>query len=115
MIRSSVSPIVMSERASVTKSSMGAASALVHAEHRQERLLWDLDRPDPLHPLLAFLLLLEQLPLAGDVPTVALGEHVLPHGPDRLARDHVGADGRLDRDLEHLARDQLLQPFDQRT
>src|SRR5512146_3558237 len=42
---------------------------LVHAEHREERLLGDLDRSHPLHPLLAFLLLLEQLPLAGDVAT----------------------------------------------
>ena len=35
--------------------------------------------PDPLHPLLAFLLLLEELALAGDVATVALGEDVLAH------------------------------------
>jgi hypothetical protein len=28
---------------------------------------------------------------------------------DRLARDDLAADGRLDRDLEHVAGDQLLQ------
>ena len=33
-------------------------------EHREERFLRDLDAADALHPLLAFLLLLEQLALA---------------------------------------------------
>ena len=46
--------------------------------------------PDALHALLAFLLLLEQLALAGDVATVALGQHVLAHRADRLAGDDVG-------------------------
>jgi hypothetical protein len=41
----------------------------------------------PLHALLAFLLLLEQLALARDVAAVALGEHVLAQRLDRLARD----------------------------
>ena len=35
----------------------------------------------PLHPLLAFLLLLEELALAGDVAAVALGGHVLAQRP----------------------------------
>jgi hypothetical protein len=30
-----------------------------------------------------------------------------------LARDDLVADGRLQRDLEHLARDQLAQALDQ--
>src|SRR5436190_19752486 len=84
-------------------------SALVHPEHGEECLLRDLDRPDPLHPLLAFLLLLEQLPLPGDIATVAIGQDVLAHGPDRFPGNDVASDRRLDRDLEHLARDQLLQ------
>src|SRR3954469_271456 len=52
-----------------------------------EGLLGDLDPADHLHPLLAFLLLLEQLALAGDVTAVALGQHVLADRPDRLAGD----------------------------
>ena len=87
--------------------------ALVRPEHREERLLRDLDGTDPLHPLLAFLLLLEQLPLARDVATVALGEDVLAHRPHGFAGDDVRADRRLDRDLEHLAGDQLLEPLGQ--
>src|SRR4029079_13619226 len=87
--------------------------ALVHPEHRQERFLRDLDGPDPLHPLLAFLLLLEQLPLPGDIATVTLGKHVLPHRPDRFPGNDVASDRRLDGDLEHLARDQLLEPLGQ--
>ena len=58
-------------------------------EHRKERLLRDLDRADLLHPLLALLLLLEQLALAGDVAAVALGEHVLAQRLHRRPRDHV--------------------------
>jgi hypothetical protein len=45
----------------------------VDLQHGEEGLLRDLDVPDHLHALLAFLLLLEQLALAGDVAAVALG------------------------------------------
>src|SRR5687768_17021630 len=72
-------------------------------EHREKRLLGDLDPADLLHSLLAFLLLLEQLALARDVAAVALGCDVLAHRLDRLARDHAAADGGLDRDLVELA------------
>src|SRR4029079_5106771 len=87
---------------------------VVHAKDGQEGLLRDLDGTDPLHPLLAFLLLLEELPLPGDVAAVALGQHVLAHRPDRLAADDMRADCRLDRHFEHLPRDQLLELLDQR-
>src|SRR6476646_9922777 len=46
---------------------------LVGGERGDERLLGDLDAADHLHPLLALLLLLQQLALAGDVTAVALG------------------------------------------
>ena len=51
--------------------------SLATLEHGQERLLRDLDPPDLLHALLPFLLLLEELALAGDVAAVALGGDVL--------------------------------------
>src|SRR5690606_40376437 len=73
---------------------------------RDEGLLRDLDPPDGLHPLLAFLLLLQQLALAGDVTAVALREDVLANGADVLPRDDARPDRRLDRHLELLARDQ---------
>src|SRR6266498_5301743 len=82
---------------------------LVNLQHRQEGFLRDLHRPHLLHPLLPFLLLLQELPLARHVAAVALGGHVLAQRPNRLAGDHLGADGRLNHDLEQLARDQLLQ------
>src|SRR5437660_2271588 len=69
----------------------------VHLQHRQERFLRDLDLADPLHPLLAFLLLLEHLALACHVAAVALGEHILAQRLHRLARDDAAADRRLDR------------------
>src|SRR5512142_471310 len=78
-------------------------SSIVEGQHGKERFLRDLDRPNTLHELLDFLLLLEELALAGDVAAVALRKHVLAHGPHRLARDDIRADRRLDGDLEHLA------------
>src|SRR4029450_11667279 len=82
---------------------------LVGGERGDERLLRDLDAADHLHPLLTLLLLLQQLPLAGDVTAAALGEDVLADGADRLAGDDPGADGGLDRHLELLPRDELAQ------
>src|SRR5687768_6880012 len=83
-------------------------------EHGEKGFLRNLDPPDALHPLLPFLLLLEQLALPGDVAAVALGEHVLAQRLDRLARDDAIADRGLDRDLEHLPRDQLAHLRGQR-
>src|SRR5688572_21726794 len=62
-------------RTSAPRSSL---ALLVEVEHGEERLLRDLDAADLLHALLALLLPLEELPLAGDVAAVALREHVLP-------------------------------------
>src|SRR4029079_902280 len=62
--------------------------------------------------LLAGLLLVEQLAFARDVAAIALGGHVLAHGADRLACDHLAADRRLDRDLEQVSRDQILELLD---
>src|SRR5690606_24099218 len=81
------------------------------AEGREEGALRDLHVAHVLHPLLALLLLLEQLALARDVAAVALGGHVLAERLDRLARDHPPADRGLDRHVEHVARDLLAQPL----
>src|SRR5699024_9530757 len=54
-------------------------------------------------------LLLEELALARDVTAVALREDVLADRADRLARDDARPDGRLDRHLELLPRDELLE------
>src|SRR3712207_9478728 len=84
-------------------------SGVAGGQGGDEGLLRDLDPPDGLHPLLALLLLLQQLALAGDVTAVALGEHVLANRANVLARDDAGPDRRLDRHFELLARDQLTQ------
>src|SRR5437660_6758499 len=88
---------------------MAPPHASIQREHRHERLLWDLDRSDAFHAPLAFLLLLQELPLARYVAAVALRDHVLAHWADRLARDHLAADRCLDGDLEQLPRDDRLQ------
>src|SRR4026208_1404524 len=65
----------------------------VEVEDGEERLLRHLDAADLLHPLLALLLLLEQLSLAGDVAAVALREHGLAlrlEPPPRAAPVRLG-------------------------
>src|SRR5262245_43847577 len=85
-----------------------------HLQDGEKRFLRNLHLADLLHPLLALFLLLEQLALARDVAAVTLGEHVLAQRLDRLAGDDPAADRRLDRDLEHLPRDQLAHLRGQR-
>src|SRR5206468_12838289 len=69
-----------------------------------EGLLRNLDPADGLHPLLAFLLLLQQLALTRDVAAVALGKNVLTDRANRFPGDDPRADGGLDRHLELLPR-----------
>ena len=63
------------------------------------------------HPLLAFLLLFQQLLLTGDVAAVALGENVLAQRLDGLPGDDLAADGGLNGDFKLGAGDVLLQLF----
>src|SRR5699024_3612709 len=74
-----------------------------------EGLLRHRDGTDVLHALLTFLLLLQQLALTRNVTAVTLGEDVLAQRADVLTRDDLRADGSLDRHLELLARDQVLE------
>src|SRR5262245_31030748 len=98
-----------------TRARLRSCSAVaIELEDRQEGLLRDLDPPDLLHPLLPGLLLLEQLPLAGDVPAVELRRDVLAERLHRLPGEHPRAHRRLDRDVEELAGDRPLKPLDER-
>src|SRR3954464_12179454 len=85
------------------------SASRVHLQRLDEGLLRDLDLAELAHALLALLLLLEELALAGDVAAVALRGHVLAQRPDGLPRDDLAADSGLDRDLEHVLRDELAQ------
>ena len=72
-------PLSSSQRASLVQSAATSDHTRwlprsAHLQRRQERLLRDLDLADLPHALLALLLLLEELALAGDVAAVALGE-----------------------------------------
>ena len=87
----------------------GRQGSLIQLEDRQERLRGNLDTAQGAHLLFALLLLFQQLLLPGDVAAVALGQHVLPHGLHGLPGDDPAADGRLDRHLEQLPGDVLLQ------
>src|SRR5512141_859284 len=86
-----------------------AIISLLDLEYGQERLLGNLDGADLLHPLLPFLLLLQELQLPRDVAAVAFRDDVLPDRLHRLPGDDLAADRRLDGHFEHLAGDQLPQ------
>src|SRR5215208_4356442 len=77
------------------------------AQRREEGLLRNLDAPHLLHPALAGLLLLEQLPLPRDVAAIALGRHVFAIRPHGLPGDDPLPHRGLHRHLELLAWDQL--------
>src|SRR5271156_5469196 len=83
-------------------------------EQGQESLLRNLDASDLLHPLLPFLLLLEQLAFSRDIAAVTLGGDVFAQRLDGFTRDDLGADRGLNRDFEHLARNQFAHLFAQR-
>src|SRR4029077_6769914 len=71
-----------------------------HFEDGEKGLLGDIHPADSLHPLLSLLLFLQELALARDVAAVALREDVLSDRRDRLARDDLGSDGRLNHDFK---------------
>ncbi|MPL67355.1 hypothetical protein SDC9_13046 [bioreactor metagenome] len=85
------------------------AGSVVHLQRRDEGRLRNLDLAELPHLLLAGLLLFQQLLLPGGVAAIALCRHVLAHRAERLARHDPATDRRLDRDLEHVPRDQLFQ------
>src|SRR3990167_4767515 len=72
-------------------------------QHRKECLLGYLHTSHDLQPLFPLLLLLQQLPLPGNVPTVTLGSNVLPHGSDGLSGNYPATNGRLDDHLKEVA------------
>src|ERR1700681_1673289 len=86
-----------------------AATSHIHLQGGDERLLRDVDLPELAHALLAFLLLVEKFSFTRGVAAVAFGGDVLAEGAHSLARDDLAADRGLDRDLEHVRRDQLLE------
>ena len=83
----------------------------IQLQHGHKGLGGDRHRTKGTHSLLAFLLLLQQLLLSGDVTAVALGQNILTQSLDGLAGDDLAADGGLHRDLKLGAWDVLLQLF----
>src|SRR3954469_17205382 len=80
----------------------------IYFEDGEEGFLRDLHVANLFHPLLTFLLTLQQLALARNVAAVALGGDVLAQGLDGRPRDDAGADRRLDGHLELLLGDELF-------
>src|SRR5579862_183682 len=80
-------------------------SSAVDLERGNEGFLRNIDLAELPHLLLAFLLLLQKFALSRDVAAIAFRGDVLAQGPHGLTRDHLAADRRLDRNLEHVRRD----------
>src|SRR5579862_1469848 len=103
-IASSVIGTASQARTVVICISMGDPSFAAYLQHGQKGFLWNFHRAHLLHALLARLLFFEEFALAGDIATVAFGEHILAQGFDGSACDHMRADRRLYCDFEHLPR-----------
>src|SRR3569832_1414246 len=96
-------------RRSICAGSARSSVLVAHAQRGDERLLRDTDRAVLAHALLALFLLVEQLALAAGVAAIAFRGDVLAHRGDGLAGDDLAADRGLDRDLEQMARDEILE------
>ena len=88
---------------------VGEGVISVDLEGGDECFLWYVDLAELPHALFPFLLLVEQLALACGVAAVALGGDILAEGAHRFARDDLAADRGLDRYLEHMRRNELLE------
>ncbi|MBA7680963.1 hypothetical protein ES703_89289 [subsurface metagenome] len=86
---------------------------MLHLHYGEERLLRDFHPPELLHPFLARSLSLEQLPLASDIPAVALSSDILAQRLYRRPGNHPAPDCRLDDHFELLAVDHFLELFAQ--
>ena len=82
---------------------------LVQLEDGHEGTLRNFDCADLAHALLSLLLLLEEFSLTRDVTSVTLRSNVLSHSLHSLAGDDFCSDCSLDRDIELLTRNQLLE------
>jgi hypothetical protein len=83
-------------------------SLAVHFQCADKGLLRNIHTTELAHLLLTRLLLIQQLAFARGVAAVAFGRHVFAQGRQGFAGDDFAADGRLDRDFEHVAGDQLF-------
>src|SRR5713226_3241689 len=89
-----------------------AIPSTIHLQRGYKSFLRDVDLAELPHLLLAFLLLLQKFSFTRDIAAVALRGDVLAQRAHGFARDHLAADRRLDRNLEHVRRDQFLHLLD---
>src|ERR1035441_7743405 len=78
-------------------------ATLANLQKSQKRLLRNVDAANAFHALLAFFLLLQLLALARNIAAITFRNNVLANGVHGFTGDDLGADGGLDRHLEHLA------------
>ena len=71
--------------------------------------MWYLDISDLFHALLTALLLLKKLALTRRITTIALGRNVLAHLLHCLASHDLGANSRLNGNIELLSGNEFLE------
>src|SRR5690606_13602360 len=81
----------------------------IQFQHRHKGLLRHLYVAYLTHTLLAFLLLLQQLSLSGDIPTIAFGQYVFTHRFHCFPGDNLTSDSRLNCNFKHLSWHEFLQ------
>ena len=71
-------------------------ASFIQLQHAHKCLLRHGNGAKLTHTLLAFLLLLQQLLLPGNITPIALGKYVLPQCLDGFSGDDLATDGSLD-------------------
>ena len=74
----------------------------------EESLLRHFHAPHGFHALLSFFLFFKELAFPRNIAAVAFRKDVLLHGSDRLTRDDLAPDGRLNGNLVHLPGNEFL-------
>lgn len=82
---------------------------LVELEDSKEGFLRDFNASNLLHAFFPFFLSLEQLPLSGDITTVAFRSYIFSHGLYSGTRDDSCSDSGLDGNFEELTWDFFFQ------
>ena len=79
------------------------------SQNLDKSLLWDIDRADGFHSFFTFFLFFKKFSLAGNIPTVAFGNHIFSHGTNTFPSYNLSTNRCLNSYLLKLNRDHLFE------
>gem|GEM_PF-4717710 len=82
-------------------------------DHFHKHIPRDTHFPHHFHLLFSLLLLLQQFLLTRNISSITLRYHILAHRRNCLTSNHLNSDTCLERDREHMLRNQFFKFFDQ--